>query len=56
MIVSSDKDFAQIVSERIKIMLPPPSANPKLGWRMLDAAGVEENLGCRRRRSPTTSP
>ncbi len=45
MIVSSDKDFAQIVSERIKIMLPPPSANPKLGWRMLDAAGVEEKFG-----------
>src|SRR5687767_2817335 len=27
-IVSSDKDFAQIVSDKIKIMLPPPSANP----------------------------
>jgi DNA polymerase-1 len=45
MIVSSDKDFAQIVSDRIKIMLPPPSANPKLGWRLLDAAGVEEKFG-----------
>ncbi len=45
MIVSSDKDFAQIVSERIKIMLPPSSANPKLGWRMLNAAGVEEKFG-----------
>ncbi len=44
-IVSSDKDFAQIVSDRIKIMLPPPSANPKLGWRLLDAAGVEEKFG-----------
>ena len=40
-IVSSDKDFAQIVDERVKIMLPPPSANPKLGWRRLDAAGVQ---------------
>jgi len=28
-IVSSDKDFAQVVSERITILLPPPSANPK---------------------------
>ncbi len=45
LIVSSDKDFAQIVDERIKIMLPPPSANPKLGWRMMDAAGVQEKFG-----------
>lgn len=44
-IVSSDKDFAQIVSDRIKIMLPPPAANPKLGWRLLDAAGVKEKFG-----------
>jgi DNA polymerase-1 len=45
LIVSSDKDFAQIVGGRIKIMLPPPSANPKLGWRRLDAAGVVEKFG-----------
>lgn len=44
-IVSSDKDFAQIVSDKITIMLPPPSANPKLGWRRLDAAGVREKFG-----------
>lgn len=44
-ILSSDKDFAQIVGERIKIMLPPPSANPKLGWRLMDAAGVQEKFG-----------
>ena len=44
-IVSSDKDFAQVVDDRIKIMLPPPSANPKLGWRRLDAAGVVEKFG-----------
>ncbi len=44
-IVSSDKDFAQIVGDRIKIMLPPPSANPRLGWRLLDAAGVREKFG-----------
>ena len=45
LIVSSDKDFAQIVGDRIKILLPPPSANPKLGWRLLDAAGVREKFG-----------
>jgi DNA polymerase-1 len=45
LIVSSDKDFAQIVGERIKMMLPPPTANPKLGWRILDAAGVAEKYG-----------
>jgi DNA polymerase I len=45
LVVSSDKDFAQIVGERIKIMLPPPTANPKLGWRTMDAAGVVEKFG-----------
>ena len=45
LIVSADKDFAQIVSDRIKILLPPPSANPKLGWRLLDAAWVGEKFG-----------
>lgn len=45
LIVSSDKDFAQIVDDRIKIMLPPPSANPKIGWRMMDAARVQEKFG-----------
>src|SRR5690606_31688394 len=45
LIVSSDKDFAQVVDDRIKLMLPPPSANPKIGWRMRDAAGVKEKFG-----------
>jgi DNA polymerase-1 len=45
LIVSSDKDFAQIVDDRIRILLPPPTANPKLGWRRLDAAGVQEKFG-----------
>jgi len=44
-IVSSDKDFAQVVGPRISILLPPPSAAPKLGWRRLDAAGVVEKFG-----------
>jgi 5'-3' exonuclease len=45
LIVSSDKDFAQVVGGRIAILLPPPTANPKLGWRRLDAAGVEAKFG-----------
>ena len=45
LIVSSDKDFAQVVGDRIQILLPPPTANPKLGWRRLDPAGVAEKFG-----------
>lgn len=45
LIVSSDKDFAQIVSEHIRILLPPPTANPKLGWQIRDIAGVKEKFG-----------
>ena len=45
LVVSSDKDFAQIVGDRVKILLPPPTANPKLGWRTMDAAGVREKFG-----------
>ena len=45
LIVSADKDFAQMVGERIRIMLPPPTANPKLGWRVMDEAGVKEKFG-----------
>lgn len=44
-IVSADKDFAQTVTDRIHLLLPPPTANPRLGWRELDAAGVEEKWG-----------
>lgn len=45
LVVSADKDFAQIVSEHVKILLPPPTANPRLGWRVLDTAGVVEKFG-----------
>lgn len=45
LIVSADKDFAQCVDERIRILLPPPTANPKIGWRVLDPAGVVEKFG-----------
>jgi DNA polymerase-1 len=44
-IVSSDKDFAQLVRPGVMQLVPPPTANPKLGWRPLDAAGVREKFG-----------
>lgn len=44
-IVSSDKDFAQVVDERIRLLLPPPTAMPKLGWRELGPTEVEEKYG-----------
>jgi DNA polymerase-1 len=45
LIVSADKDFAQCVDDRIKMLQPPPTANPKLGWRLLDQSGVREKFG-----------
>ena len=39
LIVSSDKDLAQLVDENVRQLLPPPTANPKLGWRVLDVRG-----------------
>lgn len=45
LIVSSDKDFAQIVSAQIKILLPPPTANPRVGWQVRDENGVREKFG-----------
>ncbi len=44
-IVSSDKDLAQLVCPQVKQLLPPPTANPRLGWRMLDEQGVKEKFG-----------
>jgi len=45
LIVSADKDFAQSVNDRIHMLLPPPTANPRLGWRLLDPEGVEVKFG-----------
>jgi DNA polymerase I len=45
LIVSSDKDFAQIVGGRIEMLLPPPTGNAAMGWRRMDAAGVAEKFG-----------
>ena len=45
LIVSADKDLAQLVAPKIKQLLPPPTANPRLGWRILDVEGVIEKFG-----------
>ena len=47
LIVSADKDLAQCVTDGITQLLPPPTANPKLGWRRLDAEGVKNKFGVR---------
>lgn len=44
-IVSADKDLAQCITEGVSQLLPPPTANPKLGWRHLDEKGVNEKFG-----------
>ena len=44
-IVSADKDFGQCVGGPIVQLVPPPTANPALGWRRLDIAGVTEKFG-----------
>ena len=47
-IVSSDKDLAQMVGPPgVTQLLPPPTARPSLGWRKLDANGVEGKFGVR---------
>ncbi|MGJ3243159.1 MAG: 5'-3' exonuclease [Opitutales bacterium] len=43
--VSADKDLGQVVRPGITQLLPPPTANPKVGWRRLDAGGVEQKFG-----------
>ena len=43
-IVSADKDLGQLVKPGVSQLLPPPTANPRIGWRLLDEKGVEENL------------
>lgn len=44
-IISADKDLCQLVTDRITVHAPPPTANPRLGWRELDPVGVEEKFG-----------
>ena len=45
LIVSADKDLAQLISPGVNQLLPPPTAKPSLGWRKLDREGVEEKFG-----------
>jgi DNA polymerase I len=47
LIISADKDLAQLVSDRVHQLVPPPTANPRLGWRELDPSGVEAKFGVR---------
>jgi len=47
LIASSDKDLAQCVRPGVTQILPPPTANPRLGWRRLDETGVEAKFGVR---------
>ena len=44
-IISADKDLAQLLRPGITQWLPPPTANPKLGWRELDEDGVAVKFG-----------
>ncbi|WP_309387193.1 5'-3' exonuclease [Cerasicoccus frondis] len=44
-IVSADKDLSQCVGGTVSQLLPAPTANPRIGWRKLDAAGVTEKFG-----------
>jgi DNA polymerase-1 len=46
-IISADKDLAQLVSDEVHQLLPPPTANPRIGWRELDPVAVEEKFGVR---------
>ncbi|MGA2052130.1 MAG: 5'-3' exonuclease H3TH domain-containing protein [Opitutales bacterium] len=49
LLVSADKDFAQLVRyddhHYLLQLVPPPTANPKLGWRRLDPAAIREKFG-----------
>ena len=46
-IISADKDFAQLLRPGITQFVPPPTANPKIGWQKLDPQGVETKWGIR---------
>ncbi|MEX0326673.1 MAG: 5'-3' exonuclease H3TH domain-containing protein [Puniceicoccaceae bacterium] len=44
-IISADKDLAQLVTDEVHQLVPPPTANPRIGWRELDPDGVVEKFG-----------
>lgn len=43
--VSADKDLGQCLGPGIEQCLPAPTANPKLGWRRLNAESLEAKIG-----------
>ena len=45
LIVSADKDLAQLIDPNVEQLLPPSTANPRLGWRILNEKGVFEKFG-----------
>ena len=45
LIISADKDLAQLICDGVGQLLPPPTANPGLGWRLLDNDGVKQKFG-----------
>lgn len=45
MIVSADKDLAQCLNPAVSQLLPPPTANPRVGWRVLEYDGVIAKFG-----------
>lgn len=45
MIVSADKDLAQCLNPNVSQLRPPPTANPRLGWRVLQYDKVVDKFG-----------
>jgi DNA polymerase-1 len=43
--VSADKDLGQLVRPGIAQLLPPPTANPRVGWQEVDESGIFEKYG-----------
>ncbi|HCJ12112.1 MAG TPA: 5'-3' exonuclease [Opitutae bacterium] len=50
-IVSSDKDFGQCLGGNVDQLVPPPTANPALGWRRFDEATFREKYGVEARQT-----
>lgn len=46
-IASGDKDFAQVVGDGVRLLVPPASAAPKTGWSRIDPEGVKAKFGVR---------
>ena len=43
-IVSADKDLGQLIVPGIQQLYPPPTANPRLGWRTMDSDAIEKKF------------